>query len=230
MKKRNKLILEFTEFNAQRMNPDSTNYPMPNVDDPQLSTNAFDKHQDAIRMGVARINGILQTLSNSASFRQLKSKLALEDQDIQSLKVLRIVKSNNINYDAFITFNVGGEEYWGQIDNILDKNPSFTSEIFKDHDLVQSKEWIIKIKGLIVKTVKTWLNPEEGSYKLLNDEAFCYSIDTGRLLRIEKGSEVEVFRAFDNKVMIKFSNEYYHLIGDNYIYFNWWFEKLNNAN
>ena len=226
MKKRNRLILEFTEFNLNRMNPDSVNYPTPNVDDPQLSINAFDKHQDAIRMGIARINGILQTLSNSASFRQLKSKLALGDQNIQSMKVLRIVKSNNINYDVFITFNVADEEYWGQIENILDKNPSFTSEIFKDYDLVQSKEWVIKTKGLIIKTVKAWLNPEEGNYKLLNDEAFCFSVDTGRLLRLEKNSEIEVIRAFENKVLIKYSNEYYHMVGDNYIYFNWWFEKL----
>lgn len=227
MKKRNRLILEFTEFNLNRMNPDSVNYPMPNVDDPQLSINAFDKHQDAIRMGVSRINGILQTLSNSASFRQLKSKLALEDQNIQSMKVLRIVKSNNINYDAFITFTVGEEEYWGQIENILDKNPGFTSEIFKDYDLVQSKEWIIKTKGLIIKTVKTWLNPEEGTYQLLNDEAHCLSVDTGRLLKLEKGSEIEVMRAFENKILIRFGSEYYTLIGDNYVYFNWWFQRVD---
>lgn len=226
MKKRNRLILEFTEFNLNRMNPDSVNYPTPNVDDPQLSINAFDKHQDAIRMGIARINGILQTLSNSASFRQLKSKLSLEDQNIRSMKVLRIVKSNNIDYDVYISFNVADEEYWGQIENILDKNPTFTSEIFKDYDLVQSKEWVIKLKGLVIKTVKAWLNPEEGNYKLLNDEAFCFSVDTGRLLRLEKNSEIEVIRAFENKVLIKYSNEYYHMVGDNYVYFNWWFEKL----
>ena len=226
MKKRNRLILEFTEFNLNRMNPDSVNYPMPNVDNPQLSINAFDKHQDAIRMGVARINGILQTLSNSASFRQLKSKLALEDQNIQSLKVLRIVKANNINYDAFITFVVGEEEYWGQIENVLDKSPQFTSEIFKDYDLVQSKEWIIKIKGLIIKTVKTWLNPEEGKYKLVNDEAYCINVDNGRLLKLEKDAELEVIRTFENKVLIKYQNEFYTLSGDNYVYFNWWFEKV----
>lgn len=225
MKKRNKLILEFTEFNAQRMNPDSANYPMPNVDNPQLSINAFDKHQDAIRQGISRINGILTSLSSSASFRALKSKMALEDQNIQSMKILRIVKANNVNYDVFISFNVADEEYWGQIENILDKSPSFTSEIFKDFDLVQSKEWIIKIKGLIIKAVKTWLNPEEGMYKLLNDEAYCYAVDTGRLLKLEKGTEVEVMRSFDNKILIKYSNEYYTLIGDNYVYFNWWFEK-----
>ena len=44
MKRRNKLILEFTEFNLQRMNPDSVQASM-HVDDPQLSINSFDKHQ-----------------------------------------------------------------------------------------------------------------------------------------------------------------------------------------
>lgn len=228
MKKRNRLILEFTEFNAQRLNPDSAQYPMPNVDHPQLSINAFDKHQDAIRQGISRINGILATLSSSASFRSLKSKLALEDQNIQSMKILRIVKSNNVNYDVFISFVVSDQEYWGQIENILDRNPQFTSEIFKDFDLVQSKEWIIKIKGLLIKSVKTWLCPENGFYNLINDEVYCYSVDSGRLLKLEKGAKIELVRAFDNKILIKYSDEYYNLIGDNYIYFNWWFEKSDN--
>ena len=52
MKRKNKLILEFTEFNMQRMNPDSAAGSIGGVDDPSLSTNAFDKHADAIRQAM----------------------------------------------------------------------------------------------------------------------------------------------------------------------------------
>jgi hypothetical protein len=223
--KRNKLILEFTEFNAQRMNPDSAQMSI-QVDNPQLSVNAFDKHEDAIRAGVSRINNIIHSLSNSSSFRTLKSKFALEEQQITSLKVLRIVSADNVNYDIYISFVIDDTEYFGLIENILTNDTTFKSEVFKDFDLVQSKEWIIRTKGLIIKALKKWLQPEEGKYKLLNEQVICYSVDTGRMVRLEKGSEVEVVRSYDNKVVIKYNNDYYNLVNDNFIYFNYWFEKI----
>ena len=41
MKRKNNLILEFTEFNLQRMSPDSAAQAVGGVDDPSLSTNAL---------------------------------------------------------------------------------------------------------------------------------------------------------------------------------------------
>ena len=228
MKRKNKLILEFTEFNMQRMNPDSAAGAIGGVDDPSLSTNAFDKHADAIRQAMSRVNDILYNLAGTSAYKNLRSKLGLESQDIQKMKILRIVKSNSIFYDAYITFVIDDYEYWGVIENVMSANPEFTSEVFKDFDLYQSKEWIIKIKGLIIKTIKAWLKPEPGTYKLLNDEIFCYSTETGKQLRMEKGIEIELVRAHDNKMIVKHESDYYNLIGDNYIYFNWWFEKLEN--
>jgi len=223
--KRTKLILEFTEFNAQRLNPDSAQMGV-HVDNPQLSINAFDKHEDGIRAGVSRINNIIHSLSNSSGFRALKSKLSLEDQNLSSLKVLRIVKADDVNYDIYISFVIDNEEYFGVIDNILTNDTNLKSEVFKDFDLVQSKEWIIKIKGSIIKCVKKWLLPEEGKYKLLNQQVFCNSITTGKMIKLEKDSEVEVMRSFDNRIIIKFNDEFYSLTNDNFIYFNYWFEKI----
>ena len=226
MKRKNKLILEFTEFNMQRMNPDSAAGAIGGVDDPSLSTNAFDKHADAIRQAMSRVNDILYNLAGTSAYKNLRSKLGLESQDIQKMKILRIVKSNNIFYDVYITFVIDDYEYWGVIENIMSPNPEFTSEVFKDFDLYQSKEWIIKIKGLIIKTIISWLKPEPGMYKLLNDELYCYSTETGKQLRMEKGIEIELIRAHDNKMVVKYETDYYNLVGDNYIYFNWWFEKI----
>ncbi len=226
MKPKNKLILEFTEFNNMRMNSDSSTGMMPNIDNPQLSIGAFDKHQDAIRAATSKINGLLHSLSNTPQFNILKSKLSLEKQNITSMKVLRISKSNDVNYNIFISFIIDEEEYWGVVENILDDSPTLKSEVFKNSDLVLTKEWIIKIKGLIIKILKNWLTPENGNYKLINDESHCFSVDTGRLLKISKGTEVEVVRSYDNKIVIKHDNDYYDLIGDSYIYFNYWFSKI----
>lgn len=226
MKHRNKLILEFTEFNLQRFNADSARASV-HVDDPQLSIDAFDKFQDVIRQAMSRINGILHNLKGTSAYANLRSKLSLEHQDIKSLKIQRIIKSDSINYDVYIQFIIDDEEYWGKIENILGLNPKLTSEVFKDYDLLQPKEWIIKIRGLIIKTVKLWLKPEPGIYKLMNDEVICYSIDTGKQLKMSKGIEIELIRSHDDKIIINHENEYYALKGDNYIYFNWWFEKID---
>lgn len=225
MKRRNKLILEFTEFNLQRFNADSAQASV-HVDDPKLSIDAFDKHQDAIRMAMSRINDILMNLKGTTAYSQLRSKLALESQDIQSIKIQKIVK-NQIKYDVYLVVTIDGEEYWSVIEDILG-NPELTSEIFKDFDLIQTKEWVIKTKGLILKTVLEWLKPEPGVYKLLNDEVICYSVDTGRQLKMEQGIEIELIRTHPDKIIIKYDSNYYNLVGDNYIYFNWWFEKIDD--
>lgn len=228
MKRRNKLILEFTEFNLQRLNPDSVQASM-HVDDPQLSTNAFDKHQDALRAAMSRVNDILHSLSSTSAYSALRGKLALEDQDIKSMKILRIVKENSINYDIYISFVIGEEEYWGVIKNAASPDAELKSEVFKDYDLYQAKEWIIKIRGLVKKTVREWLKPEPGMYRLLNDEVICYSVETGKQLKMEKGIEVEVVRAYDGRIVIKAEEDTYNLVGDNYMYFNWWFEKIGES-
>jgi hypothetical protein len=226
MKGKNKLILEFSEFNAQRLNPDSAQMSV-HVDNPQLSINAFDKHEDAIRSGVSRINGILHSLSNTGSFRALKSKLALEEQKVTNLKVQRIVSRDQVNWDFYISFVVSEEQYYGVIKNLTSKHPEFSSEIFKDHELVQTPEWAIRIKGLIIKTLKKWLRPEEGIYRLINDEVICYSQDLGKMVKLTKGCEVEVVNSFENKIVVRYKTDYCILQNQNFIYFNYWFERID---
>ena len=226
IKKYNDFLKEsFTEFNLQRLNPDSAQASI-HVDDPQLSTNAFDKHEDKLRAAMSRIDDIIINLKGTSTYSQLRSALGLDDQNIKSIKILKIVKTDNINYDVYVAIKIQNEEYWGKVSNILN-NPDFKSEIFKDYDLYQPKEWIIKTKGLVIKTIKEWLKPEPGMYKLLNDKVICYSNDTGKQLEMGKDIEIELVRAYDNKLVIKYENNLYNLNGDNHIYFNWWFVKLD---
>jgi hypothetical protein len=217
-------VFETSEFNLQRFNSDSVQASS-HVDDPALSINAFDKNQDMIRQAMSRINDIMYNLKGTNAYKALRSKLALEEQDITALKVLRIIKSTSLKYDVYIAFTIG-EEYWGVIEDMMSPSPDITSEVFKDYDLYQPKEWVIKIKGLIIKTLKSWLKPEPGMYRLLNSEVYCYSTETGKQLKMEAGIEIELIRAHNDKIIIKHGTDIYNLVGDNYIYFNWWFEKL----
>ena len=194
--------------------------------DAQLSINAFDIQDNAIRDATAKINGLLKSLSNTPQFMVLKSRLSLQEQNITSMKILRIEKSNNINYNFYIKFIISEEEYWGVVENILDENPVFKSEVFKDSDLILSKEWVVKTKGLVVKIIKKWLNPEPGKYKLINPSCYGTNIYNGKIFTINNGDVVEMLRSYENKIMIKYNNEVYNLTGDNFIYFNYWFVKI----
>jgi hypothetical protein len=174
---------------------------------------------------MSRVNDIMNKLSGTEAYSKLRSKLALEDQDIMSLNILKIVKEE-IYYNVYVKFVIDEEEYWGVINNVLNNNPEFKSEVFKDYDLIQSKEWIIKIKGLIVKTIKEWLRPEPGMYKLISENVICFSTETGKQLVMDTGIEVEVVRSHSDKIIIRYDGDTYNLKGDNYIYFNWWFQKI----
>ena len=226
MKRSKKLILEFTEFNAQRLNSDSVRASV-HVDDPSLSINAFDKHEDIVRNAISKIGTLSKALQNTSSYRSLKSKLSLDDQDVSNLKIIRIVKSTSYKYDVYLSFVIDEDEYWGVINDITG-NSEFKSEVFKDFDLIQTKEWVIKIKGLIIKAIKSWLKPQFGKFKLLKDEIICYSSKTGKMLSLPNNSIIEVLKSYDDKIIFEYESEQYTLIGDNFMYFNWWFEPVQD--
>jgi len=44
---------------------------------------------------------------------------------------------------------------------------------------------------------------------------------------MNRNSEIEVLKSYDNKIIFEYENEKYSLSGDNFIYFNWWFEPIS---
>jgi hypothetical protein len=228
MKRKAKLILEFTEFNLQRFNSDNTSVSMGLVPDKQLSVNAFDRFEDDIRTSSSRINNIMKSLTNTSAFTSLKSKINFEKQNPTSLKILRIIP-NNVDYFIYVSFIIADNEYDGVIQNILSKSPSFISNVFSDsRNLVQSEEWQIRLKGLLIQTIRKWLDIEPGKYKTLKD-IDCTNLTTGAIKTIKVDSTIEVKKTipFENKIVIKFDNDLYNLTNSNFIYFNYWFNKLN---
>jgi hypothetical protein len=217
-------LYEFTEFNLQRMNPDKGGV-MPNVDNPQLSINAYDRHQSAILAASSKLNSIMATLSNSAALANLKSRLFLDEQKLNALKVLRIFKNDNVRYDVYLEFVLGDKAYHGMIKDLLGVAPKMTSEAFSDTELVLTREWIIKTRGLILKAIQRWLEPEPGIYTSLKDDIDAYNMKTGGLSKISTGTDIEVRTTADNKIIVKHENDFYSLQNDSFVYFNYWFEK-----
>ena len=213
-------IYEFSEFSDTRAMSGG------NTTDPSLSVNAFDRHEDSIRVGMSRVNNIMKSLSNSSAYRSLKSKLTFENQRPSSIKILRIIP-NNVDYYVYLTTTINEMEYDGVIKNILSKNPQLNSNIFKSENLVQSEEWEVRLKGLIVESIKKWLNSPPNTYNILNEQITCINLKTGELKTLSKGNVIEVLRTSinENKITIKHDSEVYNLTKDNFVYFNYWFEK-----
>lgn len=225
--KKDDIIREFSEFNLQKFNSDNTDVSIGLTPDKSLSVNAFDKHEDSIRSGMSRINTIMRSLSNSSAYRNLKSKLTLEKQRPENLKILRILP-NNVDYFVYLTFNIDGNEYNGVIKNILSKKPIFNSNVFQDNNLIQSKEWQIRIEGLIIESFKEFINIEPGKYKIINDKIICNNNNSGSQKILNRDDIIEVIKTniTENKIIIKNNNDLYTLTKNSFIYFNYWFEKL----
>lgn len=220
-----RLILEFTEFNLNRFNSDSTDVSIGLAPDNTLSVNAFDRHEDSIRVGMSRINNIMKTLSNSSAYKNLKSKLTFEEQQPTSLKVIRIAPTNN-DYFVYLTFVIQDKEYNGVIKNVLSRNPIFTSpDVFNNNELTQLPEWQIRLKGLLINSFRKFLEVEQGKYKAIQDKVTAFNIKTGSIVEIRKDDVVEVLRSVpnENKIVIRYNDDFYNLINNSYIYFNYWF-------
>jgi len=209
-----------------RMNPDSAAVA-PHVDNPGLSINAFDKHQDRIRGAISQLGSLHKALSGTDGYKNLRSQLGLDEQDLKSLKIIRVVKANMVQYDVYVAFTIREKEYWGVAKDIFG-NTTFKSEVFSDASLLQTQTWTTRITGLLIKTIMNWFKPQFGMYKLLIEEINCYSAITGKLMILPQDTEIEVLKAYNDRIIFRYENEQYTLKGDNFIYFNWWFEKIED--
>lgn len=144
------------------------------------------------------------------------------------MRIQRIVKANDIKYDFYIQFSLSDRQYFGVVKDMLGVQPKVISEVFKDTDLVLTREWITKTKGQIIKILKKWLQIEPGEYKCLKDNVDSINMKSGNLSIIEKDTIVEVKTCLDDKIIIKHENDFYSLQNDEFVYFNYWFLKLQS--
>jgi len=208
------------------MNPDTVQ-PATWVQNPELSIDAHDRHLDQIRTALSRIGDIHKSMAGSAAYRSLKSQLSLDDQDVKSLKIIRIVKNSNYTYDAYISFTISESEYWGVVKDILSA-PKVISEVFQEETLILTEIWVKRLKGFLIKSVQNFLKPQTGFFKQIKDEVICYSSTNGKMMKLKEGVEIEVLKSYNDVIHINYDGEQYKLKGDNHVYFKWWFEPIED--
>lgn len=220
---KNHLILEFTEFNAMRMGQDSTPMAL-HVDNPQKSHGAFDKHLHNVRDMNIRLNTILKQLMGTNNIWSKGGGIIKGLDSIENIKIQRQFIKNGIDLDIYLTFELEEKEYFASIKNFITQ-PKIDSELFSDPDYALTKEWVIKIKGLLKKVIEKWMTiPSNTKWKALKDIS-CVDYNTGQLIEIKEGSLIKVVRTLNDKIIIEINDTKCILDKMNYYFFNYWFEK-----
>lgn len=224
-----RLLLEFTEFNAMRMNSDSVPQST-HVDNPDLSMDGFSQFDANLRDSLKKLNHMYSEISRGGNLAvNLRSGESVDISDLKNIKILRIFPKDDIYLNVYFTFELGGKEYYGVIERINSTRPEVTSEIFRDINIQSNREWIIRVKGNLVKVIKNWMNPEEGYYISLKD-IDGFDETTGNMVLIPEGSKIKLIRMIgDDSLLINFNEIDYILRGKNYFYFNYYFSPDNSS-
>jgi len=221
-----KLILEFTEFNNRRMNSDSVPQST-HVDNPSLSMGALNKHETNIRTSLSRLNDLYKDVSMTSTGINLKSGDTIEASDIKNIKIQRIFQKDDLFLNVYFSFELYEKEYYGYIDKINSMSPQLHSEIFRDSSIFGSQEWVIRIKGNLIKVIKLWLNAKSGKYTSLKD-INAFDKLTGELFLIPDESTIILNSSNNDHMLISYEGREYFLRGNNYYYFNYYFKEFKD--
>lgn len=223
-----KLLLEFTEFNNMRLGSGDSVPQSTHVDNPGLSMDGFSKFDANLRNSLNTLNQMYSNINKSNTAFNLRSGGVIEISDLVNIKILRIFPKNDIYLNVYFSFEIDEKEYYGYVNKINGSNPTLHSEIFRDVNIQGGQEWVIRIKGNLIKSIKKWMSPSPGYYIPLKD-IDVYSENTGELCLIKQGSKVKLIRMIDgDSILINFSDTDYILRGRNYYYFNYYFSMVDS--
>lgn len=219
-------VSKINELHSTSYGQFTDNYRGVSAIDPGISFEPFNRHYQTLQSTYKRLNDISTELTNSSIFKRLKNELILDDQNITSLKIIRILPNNANIYNAYVEFMIGEDTFNGVIIDVVGYNPTFKSNVFKSGNLVLTKEWIIRISGLIIKTVVNWISPNSGNYVSLKDDILSIDQMTGAMVLIDKGTLITVTGSDEkrNIVYIEINHRKLYIKGKNYVYFNYYFE------
>ena len=134
----------------------------------------------------------------------------------------------------FLSFKYDDKEYFGVFKNFNSiSKPKFESELFYDVEYQYrfNSEYKLKLSNFFYKKLEKWFIPEKGFYKNLKNENRVKD-SMGKLFEMKSDQILEVLgynMSADNKpyVIIKVHEHTYHVENNDYYYFKWRFEKLN---
>tara|TARA_R110000772_G_scaffold2410_2_gene8484 strand:- start:86033 stop:86746 length:714 start_codon:yes stop_codon:yes gene_type:complete len=227
-----KLLLEFTEFNNMRLGSGDSVPQSTHVDNPSISMDGFSKFDANLRNSLNRLNQMFMNINKTNTAYNLRSGEVISINDLKNIKILRIFPKDDIFLNVYFTFELNVDngdkntEYYGYINKINGTDPQVNSEIFRDINIQGGQEWVIRVKGNLVKVIKNWMSPPKGEYTALKD-IDVFNENTGELFLIKSESKIKLIRVIDNNsILINFNDVDYVLRGKNFFYFNYFFEII----
>ena len=185
---------------------------------------------------VANLNQITKNIRGQSDLIYKDSNPFLEDINLyKNIKILRIFENNNLKLDIFISFNYNDNEYFGAFRNFNGlAKPKFESEVFFEPEYQYRFDGSYKLKlgNFFYKILEKWFIPEKGIYKNLKPDNRVKD-SMGKLYEMKSDQVVEVLgynMNSDNKpyVIVKVKDHTYQVENNDFYYFKWRFEKLNN--
>lgn len=158
----------------------------------------------------------------------------LEDIDeYKSLKILRIFNNTELKLDIYISFEFMDDEFFGVYRSFNGINkPKFDTDLLTDTRFNYfDKEYYIKLNNYFYKIIYNWFIPEPGNYKVLSDD-FKVKNSMGDNIVIKKNSRIYL-KGYntdpdnDPFLMIKYKEENYKIIKNDYFYFKYWCQKMD---
>lgn len=220
-----RLILEFSEFEYQRLsNTDGYNNTAYWVRDPHISYNDPSRAIDLGKESLLRFNAVMNKIMLDNSLYSPKTGLNKDIERISDLIIQRVINTDGVNIDIFISYKYDNTEYYGVIRNYNTYKPKFETELYQN--IYCSIEQRIKIEGILIKAINMFLMMDKGDYITLKDIEVKNKL-TGNILVLPSDSKITLINSTDNEIYINFNDKVYVINGINYYYLNYFLTKLN---
>ena len=216
-----KRIYEFSEFNAMRLNNDTTPQAIAVVD-PSLSFDPYSSHLFNGAEANKRLIDIAKGIMTNNDFMNLLANDRNKLLSIVNLKLLRLNFKSDINVDLYISFDYNDETYFGLIKNYNTYNPQITSEFFTLYNRLFTKEFKIKFDGIILKIFKDWFKIKKDEYKCLKSVSIVNTV-SGDNTELPIGATIEVVGSSTTEIFLLYNGNRCKIIGKNYYLFNYYF-------
>jgi len=159
----------------------------------------------------------------------------LEDINLyKNFKILRMFENNNLKLDVFLSYEYNESEFFGVIKNFNGLlKPKFESELFYEPEYQYrfDSEYKLRLSNFFYKKLEKWFIPEKGMYKNLKEDNKLKD-KMGKLYEMQTNKVIEVlgYNTSANNtpyVILKCKGDTYHVENNDYYFFKWRFEKLN---
>jgi hypothetical protein len=186
---------------------------------------------------VNQLLGVIKQVNKDTvtAYGNIKYDQFLEDVDeLTDFKILRINKNASQTIDVYISFYFGDEEFYGVFKNFNNiQKDDLKTDLYTDNRFSYiDKEYRLKLNNYFRKILDKWFRPKKGSYVNLKDKVYCRG-KMGNTFSLPKNAKIEVQYSNDDKdgnsyIQFLYKNETYVINKNDYYYFNYWFEKIED--